>query len=161
MDVYDYAMQMERDGENLYREAARSSAGKGLAAILTMLADAEVNHYNLFKSMKEHSAFRLPDNTLLKDVKNVFAKMKEEGGLEATGPSQIELYRKAQGIEKMSEDFYRETGSKVDDRAEHEAFLRVADEENKHFRIIQQIIDFVSRPEQWLEDAEWYHLEDY
>lgn len=49
MDVYDYAMQLEQDGESYYREGAKLSANKGLSRILTMLADAEVRHYNVFK----------------------------------------------------------------------------------------------------------------
>ena len=34
-------------------------------------------------------------------------------------------------------------------------------EERRHFRIDEGIIDFVSRPEQWHENAEGHHLEDY
>ena len=44
MNVYDYAMQLEKDGEDYYREAAGLSANTGLTRILTMLADAEVVH---------------------------------------------------------------------------------------------------------------------
>lgn len=160
MDVYDYAMQMEKDGEQLYREGARLSGHKGLASIMTMLADAEIAHYNLFKSMKEHKGGRLPEANLLKDVKNIFVTMKEQGGLESIGVSEIDLYKKAQEIEKKSEDFYRESASKVDG-AERESLIQVADEEKKHYFILQQIIDFVSRPQQWLENAEWYHLDEY
>jgi rubrerythrin len=160
MDVYDYAMQMEKDGEKLYREAANRSSHLGIGAIMTMLADAEVAHYNLFKNMKEQKGGRLPEANLLKDVKNVFVKMKEEGGLEPVGVPEIDLYRKAQDIEKKSEDFYRDSASKAEG-ATRESFVQVADEESKHYFILQQIIDFVSRPQQWLENAEWYHLDEY
>ncbi len=160
MDVYDYAMQMEKDGEKLYREAASRSSHPGIGTIMTMLADAEVAHYNLFKGMKEQKGGRLPETDFLKDVKNIFVRMKEEGGLEPVGVSEIDLYRKAQDIEKKSEDFYRDSALKADDAARG-SFVRVADEEKKHYFILQQIIDFVSRPQQWLENAEWYHLDEY
>ncbi len=161
MNVYDYAMELEKDGENYYREAASHSTHKGLARILTMLADAEVVHYDVLSKMKEHKSWELPAATILKDVKNIFVRMREEGGLESIGVSEIELYTKAQTIEKMTEDFYLEKATQVEDPTEHDIFLQVAGEENKHYFILQQIIDFVSRPEQWLEDAEWYHLEEY
>jgi rubrerythrin len=61
----------------------------------------------------------------------------------------------------MTEDFYLEKATQVEDPTEHDTFLQVAGEENKHYFILQQIIDFVSRPNEWLEDAEWYHLEEY
>ncbi len=161
MDVYDYAMQLEKDGESYYRDAARRSAHKGLAGILTMLADAEVIHYELFGKMKEQKPWQMPDTTILKDVKNVFVRMREEGGLEGIGVSEIDLYTKAQAIERMTEEFYLDKGAHLEDRTEQEAFLKVAAEEKRHYFILEQIIDFVSRPEQWLEDAEWYHLEEY
>ena len=161
MNIYDYAMQLEKDGENYYREAASRSTHKGLTTILTMLADAEVIHYDLFSKMKEGKSRQLPDAAILKDVKNIFVKMREEGDLEGIGASQIDLYTKAQGIERMTEDFYREKATQTEDPTERETFLQVAGEENKHYFILQQIIDFVSRPNEWLEDAEWYHLEEY
>ena len=160
MDVYDYAMQMEKDGEKLYREAASRASHLGVGAIMTMLADAEVAHYNLFKGMKEQKRGSLPAADLLKDVKNVFVKMKEKGGLEPAGLSEIDVYRKAQDIEKQSEDFYRDAAAKSDEAARG-SFVEVADEEKKHYFILQQIIEFVSRPQQWLENAEWYHLDEY
>jgi len=161
MDVYDYAMQLEKDGEKYYRDAANLSKHRGLTRILTMLADAEVVHYDVFKRMKEHASWELPDAAILKDVKNIFVRMREEGDLEGISVSEIELYVKAQGIEKATEDFYREKATQMEDQTEREALLKVAEEENKHYFILQQIIDFVSRPDQWLEDAEWYHLEEY
>ena len=161
MDVYDYAMQLEKDGENYYREAARRSQHKGLTGILTMLADAEVVHYGVFKRMKEHEPWQLPEATIVKDVKNIFVRMREEGKLEGISVSEIELYTKAQDIEKATEDFYREKGAQVEDRTSGKPSCKVAGEEHKHYLILQEIIDFISRPQQWLENAEWYHLEDY
>ena len=161
MDVYDYAMQLERDGEKYYRDAAAGTSHEGLKKVFTMLADAEVVHFKIFKGMKEHQPVPLPDSSLLKDVKNVFIVMKEKGGLEGVNDAQIELYRKAQDIEKQTEDFYLSKAPLAEGPAEKETFLRVAAEEHKHYLLLDRIIDFVSRPEQWLEDAEFYHLEDY
>jgi rubrerythrin len=75
--------------------------------------------------------------------------------------SEIDLYKKAQEIEKMSRDFYLEKANQITDPSQHDIFLKVAEEEKKHYLILENIIDFVSRPDQWLENPEWYHLEDY
>ena len=79
--------------------------------------------------------------------------------LEVNG-SQIVLYRKAQDIEKKTRDFYREKSAEVDE-AQRTMFLKIADEEQKHYDILENIIDVVTRPETWLENPEWYHLEEY
>lgn len=161
MDIFDYAMQMEKDGESYYREEAVRSASEGMKKIMTMLADAEVKHYNVFKQMKEHQPVTMPEATILKDVKNIFVSMKEKGDLVGVGASETEFYRKAQDIEKKTEDFYLEKASEVKDAVQKETFLRVAKEEEKHYFILDRIIEFVARPEQWLENAEWYHLDEY
>lgn len=38
-----------------------------------------------------------------------------------------------------------------------------ASEEEKHLRIMENIVEFVAGPEPgfWLENAEWHHLEEY
>jgi rubrerythrin len=160
MDIFDYAMQLEKDGEAYYREAASRSANKGLTQILTMLADAEVEHYNVFSRMKADEHTRYAETPILRNVKNIFVTMRDEGDLEGIGVSELEVYRKAQEIEKKTEDFYLEKAARVKG-AQRETFLQVAGEENKHYFILQQIIDFVSRPNHWLENAEWYHLDEY
>ncbi len=161
MNPYDYAMQMEKDGESYYRDGAARSSNKGLRNILTMLADAEVNHYNVFKQMKENEPVSVGDTAILSDVKNIFVAMRDEGDLEGLSVTQVELYKKAQEIEKKTEDFYLQQAIEVKDAGQKTIFQKIAEEEKKHYFILEQIIEFVSRPNHWLENAEWYHLEEY
>jgi rubrerythrin len=159
MDIYEYAIQMETDGENFYRELAAGTPNKGLAAIFSMLADEEVKHHRLFENMKRHDKVHAAETPILENVKNVFIQMKEERQTEAN-ISEIELYRKAQEIERKSRDFYIEKSAEVD-ASQTEVFLKIADEEKRHYSILGKLIDFVNRPAYWLENPEWYHLEDY
>lgn len=160
MNIYDFAMQMERDGERYYREMIEKTVNPGLKNILGMLADAEMAHYHLFRSMRENEDVRTAETRILNEVKNIFAVMKEEGASEV-GKTQVALYLKAQEIEKKSRDFYLAKAAEVADEGQREVFRRVASEEQKHHHILENIIDFISRPEQWLENAEWYHLDEY
>ncbi len=160
MDVYDYAMKMEKDGENYYRDLAVKTGNKGLKHILTMMANAEVKHYHVFQNMKKNEKIPETDAEIMSNVKNVFEKMKEEKETSGVDVSQVELYKKAQDIEKKSQEFYLEKADEVGDPQKN-IFLKIADEENKHYVLLKNIIDFVSRPLNWLEDAEWYHLDEY
>ncbi|MEK7851342.1 MAG: ferritin family protein, partial [Deltaproteobacteria bacterium] len=94
-------------------------------------------------------------------VKNIFIELREAGELSNLKISQIELYKKAQEIEKRSEEFYLKEADEVQDEAKKQTFRRIAGEESKHYFILENIINFVSSPEQWNESAEWYHLEEY
>ncbi len=161
MDVYDYAMQMEKDGESFYRSAALRVKHKGIRSILVMLADAEVAHYYVFKQLKENESVSLKDSTILADVKNVFQQMAESKDLSLLELSTIDLYKTAQEIEQKSINLYEDEAKKAVEGQTRDTLLRVAEEEKKHYLILEKLIDFVSQPDQWLENPEWYHLEDY
>ena len=160
VDIFKYAMQMEKDGENYYHQLAQQTANKGLQTILIMLADDEVKHYNAIKRIQTTEA-HIAETTILTDAKNVFVQIKESSKNFDFDIKQTELYRKAQDIEKESRDFYLEKANEVAEEYQKELFLRLAEEEKKHYFLLDNIIEFVSRPEQWLENAEFYHLEEY
>ena len=160
MNIFEYAIQMEKDGETYYRQLAQQTVKKGLKTILTMLADEEVKHYNAIEKMKTTEP-HMVETTILSDSKNVFVQIQESSESFDFDPGQIELYKKAQDIEERSRDFYLEKASQVEEEYQKDILLRLADEEKKHYFLLENIIEFVSRPETWLENAEFCHLEEY
>jgi rubrerythrin len=161
MNVYEFAMRMEKDGEAYYRECAAKTASAGLRNILLMLAAAETTHYELFRRMQAREEALLADSALLEQVKNVFAEIREREGTPAAHSAEVDLYRKAQELERRSWELYDGHAAQAASPAERLIFERIAVEERRHYRILEGIIDFVSGPELWLENAEWTHLEEY
>jgi len=159
VDILEYAMQVEIEGEAHYRELAERSNNPGMKKILTELADSEVEHYNVFKAIKENSSIPGIDEAILPNVKNIFSGMKADKTLEVD-PNEIELYRNVQQHEKKSQAFYQQKAEEVDTPALKEMLLKIAAEEGKHYQVLGGLIDFLSRPAQWLEDAEWHHITD-
>ena len=125
-----------------------------------MLADEEVKHYNAVEKMKTEKP-QIAETKILTDAKSVFVQIKESGESFDFDIKQTELYKKAQDIEKKSYEFYTEKANEVTEEYQKEVFLTLADEEKKHYFLLENIIEFVSRPETWLENAEFYHLEEY
>ncbi len=160
MNIFEYAMQMEKDGEEYYRQMAGKTTNKGLQAILTMLADEEVKHYKTIVKMQTKEP-HMEDATILNDARNIFVQIKEAGESFDFDIQRTELYRKARDIEKNSRDFYTEKANEVKEKYQRELFLKLADEERKHYFLLENIIEFVSKPEYWLENAEFSHLEEY
>ena len=159
MDIYEFAMQMEQDGEAFYRDLAAKSGSTGVARILNMLADDELKHYGVVKQMAEQSNPGMAETTVLSDAKNIFAQMQgAEFSLEGL---QVELYLKAQDIERRSQEFYEEKAGQVTDPAQRAILLKIADEERRHHFLLDSVIEFLDRPRTWLEDAEFTHLDDY
>jgi rubrerythrin len=169
MDIWAFAMQMEQDGERYYRELAAKAKNPGLEKIFVMLADEEVKHFQIFKELKAKN--KLPEidaSTVITGVKNIFAQMKS-GSLTFTQGHHVDTteatdaYRHARDLEVKSRDFYLEKAAEATDEETGKILKLIAGEEDKHFRIMESIIEFVSRPEpgKWLENAEWHHLDEY
>ncbi len=160
MDIFEYAMQMEKDGEDYYRQLAQQTENKGLKTILTILADEEVKHFNTVKKMKTEKP-QMVETTILSSAKNIFVQLKESDEKFGSDIEQKDLYVKAQDIEKKSQDFYLEKANEVKGEYQKDIFLKLAEEEKKHYFLLENIIEFISRPETWLENAEFNHLDEY
>jgi predicted RND superfamily exporter protein len=160
MDIFEFAMQMEKDGEDYYRHLVKQTENKGLKRIFIMLADDEVKHYETIKKMRTEAP-RLAETQILSGAKNIFTQLKASGEKFNFDGKQAKLYKKAQEIEKKSQDFYLTKAKEVEKAYQREIFLKLAEEEKKHYFLLENIIEFVSRPETWVENAEFYHSEQY
>jgi rubrerythrin len=165
MDIYDFAMQMEKDGENYYRELMSLTKAIGLKKIFALLADEEVRHYALIEQLRRTSEPpQIQQTRILDNAKNIFIEMRDsQQGPSIDKAESVEAFKKACDIEDMSRRFYLEKAEESTDEHVRLLFNRLAIEEEKHFRIMENIVEFVARPEpgQWLENAEWHHLEEY
>jgi len=160
MDIINFALKMEKDGETFYRELAGKCGNKGLAAVLEQLAEDEVKHYKAVENMRSHSKPVFP-TSVLTDAKSVFEKEKISGAVPDLKGAQKDLYLHALDLEKKSEAFYRKTAGDVNFTSQKALLLQLAEEEKQHVFLLENILEFISRPETWLENAEFNHLEEY
>jgi len=162
MNIFEFAMQMEKDGENYYRRLAQDTDSQAVRTVLTMLADDEVKHFETIAKMQQASQKpQMADTEIIDKAKNIFADLKASDEKFDFDDGQVGLYKKAQQIEQKSRDFYLEKADETEQNYQKEIFLKLAEEEKKHFLLLDSLIQFVSRPQNWLENAEFYHLEDY
>jgi len=159
MNIYEFAMQMERDGERFYRNLADSSSSQGMSRILTSLADDEAKHYVIVKEMAEGVEPDMDKTTVLADAKSVFAQM--QGTSLDLGGLQVEVYRQAQEIERQSREFYKEQADQATQASAKAILLEIADEEQRHYFLLDRIVEFIDRPRTWIENAEFNHLDEY
>ena len=163
MEILDYAMQMELDGEKYYRELAKTCQDAGIHGILDRMADAEVKHYNVLKQIKEAGVGDMAADEVRPGAKNLFQQKMESGEVFDFNASELSLYETARDVEFKARDFYLEHAEEVASDEGKALFKRLADEEGLHADILVSIIDYVGRAEagRWVEDAEWYTTEAY
>jgi rubrerythrin len=166
MNVFDFAMQMEQDGRAYYENLAEQAENAVLKQILINLAEDEIKHYNLFKKMRDGDISAVADmeatgTRVLENAKNVFQEMDQNATSAGFTDDIIAAWGKARDVEKKSEDFYREKADEESDENKKNVIIRIADEEHKHWLLIENVINFLKRPGQWLEDAEWNNFESF
>ncbi|MDD3462839.1 MAG: ferritin family protein [Sulfurospirillaceae bacterium] len=156
MNAYEYAMQIEKEGEKYYRELAENVDDVGLKKIFTMLANEEVKHYVAFEKMNKNQKIEpLEVVDVFEKAKNIFRNAKDENKLTAFSDEQIKYYTKALQAEENSFRFYTEKAKEMKDETQKNAFLAIAEEERQHAVLIENIIEYVNDPQSWIENAEF------
>ena len=161
MNIFKFAMKMEKDGENYYRELMGYTENKGIQSILKMLADQEANHYEILMKMSKETDTAYTFTDVLDDAKNVFETLKAEKMPVNFNIPQKEFYEKARDIEKKSFKFYLEKSREVENPKHQKVLAVLAEEEKRHMVLMENFVDFVSRPDTWIENAEFTKLEEY
>ena len=154
-------MQMELDGRHFYLDLAEKINNKGIKNILTMMAESEAKHYNIILSMQRNDKTQYSTDTeVLTEVKNIFERMKEEKKEIDVDVSQVEFYKEALQVEIDSEKFYLERADEEKDPHKKEIFLTLAKEEKSHCILLENLVNLVSQPDTWVENPEWYHIDE-
>jgi len=160
VDIYKFAMQMELDGRHFYQDLAKKTKNAGIKSVLTMMAESEAKHYNVILDMQKNDKTEYSkDVEVLTKIKNVFSKMKEEKEIDVD-VSQVEFYKKASEIEADSEKFYLERADEEKDPHRKEIFLTLANEEKGHCILLENLVNLVSQPDSWIENSEWYNIDE-
>ncbi len=162
MNVYDFAMKMELDGKAYYEEMSKRASITGLKNIFSMLADDEQKHYEIIKNLKGKTGdTEMADSAALENSRNIFNElMVEKGGLD-TMKEDLEGYRYAMKIEADSVRFYENAAHKERKSSVKSLLLRIAEEEKKHFNIVENIYDFVLSPKYYLAWGEFSNLKEF
>ena len=159
MNLYDYAIQMSRDGEDFFRTLNQQVKKPGLRKILTVLAEDQATHRRDFARKKKAGGASLEDAWNLDGAINPFAaRLKKLGSGEKVDENMpaAELYRRGQALDRECEEFYLKKASRVKDPRLKQAFLTLAEEQRKHYFTLEHLINFILEPQQGpLENAEW------
>lgn len=160
MNVFELASEREQQMEKLYRDLANNAKHQGIKKIMTMMADEEAKHTRIFAGMEK----KLPEETkehLIADAKVILRGIKQTKDTMNVFSDQVELYKKVRDSEKESEELYRQEAQKAKHPDLKKTFLAFAEEELRHYELMDEIVQFVERPEVWVEDAEFSNLDRY
>lgn len=158
MNPYEFAMKMEENGQAMYLQLAEKANLESVKNIFKMLAYDEQKHFETFQRMKGTDSGKAMENsTALDGAKNAFADLKKQRDEVANLESDIPVYTKAMEIEAESAKIYREAAQKESDPAVREVLEQIAQEEEKHYNILENLYLFANAPTQYQEWQEFGH----
>lgn len=162
MDVFDFAMQMETDAEAFYRKLAGKSPAAGMEKIFLDLAEDEQKHYQIFRDLKNAiGSTVLQGSSVLDNARNVFAELLEKRADVAIMQDNLEGYRYAMKLEADGAHFYEDAARREIDPALAKLLMRIAEEERKHFNIVENVYRYVNAPNEYLAWVEFSNLDDF
>jgi rubrerythrin len=163
MDFLELAMAIEKEGIDYYTKLADKVKWKDEAGIFLFLAREEKGHYEILNAWQKHFDVPPLENfNILKESKAVFRRLSdhfETYGTPAT--DYYNAYEKALRLEEKSVAFYKEALIKMESPAQKEVLTKIIEQEKSHVNFLTDMLGFLRHPGEWLENAEWYHLEEY
>lgn len=158
MNVFDFALNMELDGKAYYLKLAAETKISGFKVIFNRLADDEQKHYDTIKAISQGASASMADTTVLDGARNVFQEIVGNEQLLGGMNEDLQAYEHAKNVEADSVRLYEDLAAKEGNPQVAAMLRRIAEEEKKHFNIMENIYDFVLRPKYYLEWREFSNL---
>jgi len=160
MDIMAFAMQMELDGKAHYEKLASQTDHSGLKTIFLGLAQDEQKHYQIIQKMKEGMAGTMQETAVLEEAQNVFTVIAADKKVVDGLKDSAEGYLYAMKIEADSVKLYEDAATKVADPEQAQLLLKIANEEKKHYNIMDNLYYFVLEPSYYLAWREFSNLRE-
>ena len=154
------AIQMEKEGQAFFHQAAEKTNNKLGKAMFERLAAEEITHMETFRKMFD-SMSNTEDwhavSTQLRSISKppVFSDAKNKMKAERE-PGEVEALRQAMEIERNAIEFFKDAKSKTDDETVKEIFEKIRQEEEYHHALLQAQYDSVTNSGYWLDTAEFH-----
>jgi len=162
MEFFDQALEMEKKTVETYHELAeKCRTNEGIKNILQMLAHDHEKHAGILNKMRRESGAGMAKTQAFREAHMLFKEMHGKNETFTCDLDQLLLYKEAHDLVLKKAKLYAEMRDKADSEEERALLGKLVDEEKKQAEVLDNIITMVERPNTWLEDAEFVHLDEY
>ncbi|MBN2878733.1 MAG: ferritin family protein [Clostridia bacterium] len=161
MNILEYAIKMEKEGEAYYRKQAEISKNSSLKKVCLLLADEEKSHAAILENKMNSKKYTLEKSEIVSQTENIFSDLENMKSEIKEVPSQLDFYRFVLENEQKSIDLYEGFLSESTKDDEKELFSFLIGEEKNHYALVDELVKLLTNAEQWVESAEFGIREDY
>ena len=151
------ARKLEIDGADYYTElAGKCSVESGRQMFHSFAAD-EKRHLRIIEDVAKGMGVDVEEFDMPRDrIRTLFSEKKQE--LEDTtevASDEREAIEAAMGMETKSYELYRDSAEQAEGDDTRALFYRLAREENQHYEMLENTLEYLSNNEQWFLWKEW------
>lgn len=165
------AIELEKKGYDFYSQTAAKTNNPLAVSTLTSLAERELEHLNRIKEFYQNLSGekKLPGDWLKGVVvsptkeqllKNILLKLKKS--LKKKFETQADInaaYKIAEGLERDSYNLYDKIAKASHDKIAKKFFAALAQEENEHYSILEETLQYLNNPGDWFKKEERWIVE--
>jgi rubrerythrin len=160
MNFFDVAKNMELQAIKTYTRLSKEAPLDQLKGVFNVLAEEEKRHYDLFDTLQNKSVEVPADENILSRSKALLSKWERD--FKAPGLADLRAaYEKGMQTEHEAVDFYSKEREMLENDNQKQVVEIIINQEKRHIVLFENLIEFVQRPQQWLENAEFNHLDEY
>jgi rubrerythrin len=161
MNVFDFAMEIERSGRNFYRSVAQKTGSSGVRTIFLMMAEDEQQLLERFRAMKATvQATTMQDSSVLEGSASVLQDiLNEREALQIA--DDLEAYHYVMGVEAAICRLYEGAAGREPNPEVQGLLRRIAAEERRELDSLQRLFDFVNAPNEFLAWGEFSNLNEF
>lgn len=161
MSSLDFAIRMELEGRQYYLEQAKLNQNNELETIFLILADAEQQHANLLLQRQREEEVVVKEGSIAPELNSFFRGLSDFKPDVPRALKQLDVYRYAVEQEKKSLELYQGMLEQAEDPKDKELFAFLIKEEKGHLYLFEDLVILLTRPEEWVESAEFGIREEY
>lgn len=165
------AIELEKKGYDFYTKTAAKTDNPLARSTLLSLAEREMEHLNKVKEFYEDLAgekklasdwlkgVEVPprkEDLLVPILKKLSDSLDKEFKTEA---DINEAYKIAEGLEKDSYDLYNKIAKESDNDVAKKFYAALAKEEQEHFEILEETLQYLNNPGDWFKKEERWIVE--
>ena len=146
-EIFELAIQIEKNGEKFYRDALRKISNPSLISLLKWMADQEVEHQGWFSERKEtlgnevdHVELEEKGSSILQSILGDQSFSLKEADLSKIQDVEA-LLQLGIEFEKDTILFYEMIGSLIEDTETSQKLSEIIEEENHHIQLLQDFED--------------------
>jgi rubrerythrin len=162
MNIFEEAISLEISTEEFYRNLIENcNYNPEIKQILVILADNTNQQITRLRQINQFLKPEQRDSDFFLEAKEIFHSLQQKKDFGVCSLDQIGTFEHVQENIKKSVALYEDMLSHIKDDRQKEFLTILFNEKSKHVYLLDNIIELLLHPQQWVENGEFNHLEEF